>query len=157
MEGVDHILNWKLKAGSHRFLGSEGSTRIAEAALVAIGFESQPIVHIWQMPSCFSRTICHLALWLNDIELRNRSVGLQSWRPISALAFTWKGARAPIFACRLGATFRTPSTAPSRSRGGARLPRGVVRCLRAHTHRAAAGTSPRAVRPVETDWALWRK
>ena len=96
MEGVDHILNWKLNAGSHRFLGSEGSTRIAEAALVAMGFESQPIVHIWQSTVTVTR---------------------------------WSKAT-----------------------------RGVVRCrVGHHTHRAAAGTSPRAVRPAETDWALWRK
>src|SRR5919205_2119934 len=67
MEGFDHILNWKLKAGSHQFPGPDGGTCINEAALVAAGFEYRPIVHVWQMPDCFSRPICHLAMWLNDM------------------------------------------------------------------------------------------
>jgi hypothetical protein len=66
MEGFDHILNWKLKAGSHRFPGPDGGTCINEAALVAMGFEYRPICYVAQMPSCFSRPICRLALWLND-------------------------------------------------------------------------------------------
>src|SRR5919205_1275503 len=66
MEGFDHILNWKLKAGSHPFPGPDGGTCINEAALVAMGFEYQPINFAWQMPSCFSRPICHLAMLLND-------------------------------------------------------------------------------------------
>ena len=66
MEGFDHILNWKLKAGSHRFPGPDGGTCINEAALVAAGFEYRPISHVWQMPRCFSRPICRLAMWLND-------------------------------------------------------------------------------------------
>jgi hypothetical protein len=32
MEGFDHLLNWKLKAGSHRFHGKDGGTCINEAA-----------------------------------------------------------------------------------------------------------------------------
>ncbi len=66
MEGFDHILNWTLKRGSHQFPGPDGGTCINEAALVAAGFEYRPITSVRQMPRCFSRPICHLALWLND-------------------------------------------------------------------------------------------
>src|SRR5919199_6057157 len=66
MEGFDHILNWKLKAGSHQFPGPNGGTCINEAALVAAGFEYRPIAHAGQMPSCFSRPICDFAMLLND-------------------------------------------------------------------------------------------
>src|ERR671933_1174642 len=66
MEGFDHILNWKLKIGSHQFPGPNGGTCINEAALVAAGFEYRPIHFVSQMPSCFSRPICRLALCLND-------------------------------------------------------------------------------------------
>ena len=40
MDGFDHILNWKLKAGSHQFPGPDGGTCINEAALVAAGFST---------------------------------------------------------------------------------------------------------------------
>src|SRR5918912_3798523 len=66
MEGFDHILNWKLKAGSHPFPGPDGGTCINEAALVAMGFEYRPIAGVHQMPDCFSRPICRLAMLLND-------------------------------------------------------------------------------------------
>ena len=66
MDGFDHILNWKLKAGSHPFPGRDGGTCINEAALVAAGFEYQPIRRVEDMPECFSRPICHLAMQLND-------------------------------------------------------------------------------------------
>ncbi len=66
MEGFDHILNWKLKAGSHQFPGPDGGTCINEAALVAAGFEYRPIYGVWQMPRCFSRPICRFAMCLND-------------------------------------------------------------------------------------------
>src|SRR5919199_4202981 len=66
MKGFDHILNWKLKVGSHPFPGPDGGTCINEAALVAMGFEYQPIAIVQQMPSCFSRPICQLAMHLND-------------------------------------------------------------------------------------------
>ncbi len=66
MEGFDHILNWKLKAGSHQFPGPDGGTCINEAALVAAGFDYQPIRNVNQMPECFSRPICALAMWLNE-------------------------------------------------------------------------------------------
>ncbi len=67
MDAFDHILNWKLKAGSHQFPGPDGGTCINEAALVAAGFEYRRIIHVGQMPSCFSRPICFLAMWLNDV------------------------------------------------------------------------------------------
>src|ERR687884_457502 len=66
MEGFDHILNWTLKKGSHPFPGPDGGTCINEAALVAMGFEYRPIAIVQQMPSCFSRPICQLAMRLND-------------------------------------------------------------------------------------------
>ncbi len=66
MDGFDHILNWKLKQGSHKFPGPDGGTCINEAALVAMGFEYEPITGVHQMPSCFSRPICRLAMLLND-------------------------------------------------------------------------------------------
>src|SRR3712207_4721632 len=66
MKAFDHILNWKLKAGSHQFPGPDGGTCINEAALVAAGFKYRPILHVHQMPPCFSRPLCLLALQLND-------------------------------------------------------------------------------------------
>src|SRR5919206_3870453 len=66
MEGFDHILNWTLKAGSHQFPGPDGGTCINEAALIAAGFAYRPIAIVQQMPSCFSRLICQLAMHLND-------------------------------------------------------------------------------------------
>ena len=44
MDGFDHILNWKLKAGSHPFPGKDGGTCIDEAAIVAAGFPDRPYV-----------------------------------------------------------------------------------------------------------------
>src|SRR5918998_1490825 len=66
MEGFYHILNWKLRAGSHEFPGKDGGTCINEAALVAAGFEYRPITRVDDMPACFSRPICRLAMRLND-------------------------------------------------------------------------------------------
>jgi hypothetical protein len=66
MEGFDHILNWKLLGGSHEFPGKDGGTCINEAAVVAAGFRYQPVANVNQMPSCFSRPICQLAMLLND-------------------------------------------------------------------------------------------
>ncbi len=66
MDGFDHLLNWQLKAGSHPFPGKDGGTCINEAALVAAGSECQPIRSVRQMPACFSRPICRLAMHLND-------------------------------------------------------------------------------------------
>ena len=66
MKGFDHLLNWKLKAGSHPLPGQDGGTCINEAALIAAGFEYQAIRSAEDMPECFSRPICRLALYLND-------------------------------------------------------------------------------------------
>jgi len=66
MDHFDHILNWKLKVGSHTFPGRDGGTCINEAALVAAGFEYKPISSVDDMPPCFSRPICRLAMRLND-------------------------------------------------------------------------------------------
>lgn len=66
MHGFDHILNWKLKAGSHPFPGKDGGTCINEAALVAAGFDYKPIYRVEEMPRCFSRPICRFAMQLND-------------------------------------------------------------------------------------------
>jgi len=67
MDDFDHILNWKLKAGSHPFPGKGGGTCINEAALVAAGFEYRPVRRVEDMPKCFSRPICRLAMQLNDM------------------------------------------------------------------------------------------
>jgi hypothetical protein len=66
MDTFDHVLNWKLKEGSHPFPGPDGGTCINEAALVAAGFEYRQICAAEEMPECFSRPICALAMWLND-------------------------------------------------------------------------------------------
>jgi len=66
MDSFDHILNWKLTEGSHRFPGKDGGTCINEAAIVAAGFEYQPVRRVEDMPECFSRPICRLAMELND-------------------------------------------------------------------------------------------
>jgi len=66
MDGFDHLLNWKLKVGSHHFPGPDGGTCINEAALVAAGFDYRPIPSVAHMPKCFSRPICRLAMRLND-------------------------------------------------------------------------------------------
>jgi hypothetical protein len=66
MDSFDHILNWKLQMGSHPFPGQDGGTCINEAAIVAVGFEYQPVKSVEDMPECFSRPICRLAMQLND-------------------------------------------------------------------------------------------
>ncbi|WP_200902072.1 hypothetical protein [Microvirga vignae] len=66
MEGFNHLLNWKLKAGSHPFPGKDGGTCINEAALIAAGFESTPIPAVEEMPDRFSRPIRRLAMPLTD-------------------------------------------------------------------------------------------
>jgi hypothetical protein len=66
MHGFDHILNWKLKQGSHTFPGQDGGTCINEAAIVAAGFPYRPVRSVYDMPKCFSRPICTLAMQLND-------------------------------------------------------------------------------------------
>jgi hypothetical protein len=66
MSDFDHILNWKLLAGSHPFPGPDGGTCINEAAVVACGFRYQSVISVDCMPDCFSRPICALAMRLND-------------------------------------------------------------------------------------------
>ncbi len=66
MDTFDHLLNWKLKAGSHYFPGPDGGTCINEAALIAAGFEYRRVRSPSDMPECFSRPICRLAMRLND-------------------------------------------------------------------------------------------
>lgn len=66
MDSFDHILNWKLTEGSHRFPGKDGGTCINEAAIVAAGFDYQPVRRVEDMPECFSRPICRFAMQLND-------------------------------------------------------------------------------------------
>ena len=66
MDTFDHILNWKLKQGSHAFPGRDGGTCINEAAIVAAGFPHQSVRSVQDMPECFSRPICALAMQLND-------------------------------------------------------------------------------------------
>jgi hypothetical protein len=66
MDNFDHILDWKLKRGSHAFPGQNGGTCINEAAIVAAGFPYQPVRSVQDMPACFSRPICVLAMQLND-------------------------------------------------------------------------------------------
>jgi hypothetical protein len=66
MESFDHILNWKLKRGSHTFPGNDGGTCINEAAVVAAGFSYRPVRSVQDLPDCFSRPICTLAMQLND-------------------------------------------------------------------------------------------
>src|SRR5215212_12112 len=66
MADFDHILNWTLKPGSHTFPGRDGGTCINEAAVVAAGFAYQPVRSVDEMPPCFSRPICRLAMRLND-------------------------------------------------------------------------------------------
>ena len=66
VQSFDTILNWKLKRGSHKFPGPDGGTCINEAAIVAAGFPYQPVRSAYDMPACFSRPICTLAIYLND-------------------------------------------------------------------------------------------
>lgn len=66
MSDFGHILNWKLRRGSHSFPGPDGGTCINEAAVVACGFRYRPVRTVNALPACFSRPICQLALQLND-------------------------------------------------------------------------------------------
>src|ERR1700761_7377613 len=66
MSDFDHILNWKLLAGSHAFPGPDGGTCINEAAIVACGYRYQSVTSVGYMPDCFSPSICGLAMRLND-------------------------------------------------------------------------------------------
>jgi hypothetical protein len=66
MDSFGHILNWRLKRGSQTFPDQDGGTCINEAAIVAAGFSYQPVRSVEDMPACFSRPICRLAMQLND-------------------------------------------------------------------------------------------
>jgi hypothetical protein len=55
MNSFDHVLNWTLKKGSHRFPGPDGGTCINEAAVVAAGFPYRRVGAVDAMPECFSR------------------------------------------------------------------------------------------------------
>jgi len=66
MDQFAHILNWTLQPGSHKFPGPNGGTCINEAAIVTAGFPYQAVKSVEEMPSCFSRPICRLAMRLND-------------------------------------------------------------------------------------------
>ncbi len=66
MDTFDHILNWTLKRGSHTFPGQDGGTCINEAAIIVAGFPYRPVRSVQDMPGCFSRPICALAMQLND-------------------------------------------------------------------------------------------
>jgi hypothetical protein len=90
MKGFDHILNWKLKVGSHPFPGPDGGTCINEAALVAMGFAYRPIAIVQQMPSCFSRPICQLAMRLNDSAGDGERQRLLPFVTRLACADTWE-------------------------------------------------------------------
>ena len=62
----DHILNWRLLAGSHPFPGPDGGTCINEAAMVAAGLPYRAITATEECPPCFSRPLAAYALGLND-------------------------------------------------------------------------------------------
>ncbi|MCE4224479.1 hypothetical protein HCU64_12010 [Methylobacterium sp. C25] len=62
----DHILNWRLLAGSHAFPGPDGGTCINEAAVVAAGLPYKAIKATEDCPPCFSRPLAAYALGLND-------------------------------------------------------------------------------------------
>jgi len=69
MQTFEHLLNWKLKPGSHQFPGPDGGTCINEAAVVAVGLAYRSIRSASDMPECFSRPICEYVMWLNDMAL----------------------------------------------------------------------------------------
>ena len=62
----DHILHWRLLAGSHAFPGPDGGTCINEAAVVAAGLPYRAIRATQDCPPCFSRPLAAYALGLND-------------------------------------------------------------------------------------------
>ncbi len=66
MDAFDHVLNWKLKQGSHPFPGPDGGTCANEAALIAAGYPYKAVRSAADMPDAFSRPICQLVLRLND-------------------------------------------------------------------------------------------
>ncbi|GJD91068.1 hypothetical protein BHAOGJBA_4615 [Methylobacterium hispanicum] len=66
LRGFDHILNWRLLAGSHPFPGPDGGTCINEAAIVAAGLPYRAIRSSADCPPCFSPPLAAYALGLND-------------------------------------------------------------------------------------------
>src|SRR3954467_10670375 len=88
MDHFDHILNWKIKLGSHQFSGKDGGTCINEAATVAAGFAYQPVSGVEDMPDCFSRPICKLAMQLNDHASGGERLRLLPFVPRLACADT---------------------------------------------------------------------
>ncbi|WP_019906410.1 hypothetical protein [Methylobacterium sp. 77] len=64
--GFEHILNWRLLAGSHPFPGPDGGTCINEAAIVAAGLPYRTIRSSADCPPCFSTPLAAYALGLND-------------------------------------------------------------------------------------------
>jgi hypothetical protein len=54
MDTFDHLLNWTLKKGSHRFPGPDGGNCINGAAVVAAGFPYRRVRTVDAMPECFS-------------------------------------------------------------------------------------------------------
>lgn len=66
MSSFDHILNWELKAGSHKFPGPNGGTCINEAAIVAAGFEYRKVASYEDCPPCFCPVLSAVAIGVND-------------------------------------------------------------------------------------------
>jgi hypothetical protein len=65
MEAFDTILNWKLKRGSHKFPAQTAEPASTKPPLSRLA--SLPAGRsAYDMPACFSRPICTLALYLND-------------------------------------------------------------------------------------------
>src|SRR5829696_4991924 len=100
MDGFDHILNWKLKQGSHPFPGKDGGTCVNEAAIVAAGFEYRPVRRVEDMPECFSRPVCHFAMQLNDIASHAQRQRLLPFVTRLACADTTEFARAAFIQSR---------------------------------------------------------
>lgn len=72
---LDHILNWELKSGSHKFPGPNGGTCINEAAIVAAGFEYRKVGGHRDCPPCFCPVLSAFSIAVNDFlpdQTRNR-------------------------------------------------------------------------------------
>jgi hypothetical protein len=66
ISNIKGLLDWKLLTGSHEWPGPDGGTCINEAAIVAAGFQYQPVGGPEDFPPCFSRELGLLLLSLND-------------------------------------------------------------------------------------------
>lgn len=62
----EHILDWKLLAGTHEFPGPHGGTCINEAAIIAAGFPYKPVEGWYDCPPCFSPVLSAFAIGVND-------------------------------------------------------------------------------------------